>query len=72
MDRFVSTVTATNYLSSWTGIFGSEGWAPLTTGYMTTQMLKDAGFHDVIAEDRTEQVISLSENPLVVEQFLLL
>jgi len=35
-------------------------------------MLKDAGFHDVIAEDRTEQVISLSENPLVVEQFLLL
>lgn len=37
---------------------------------MTTQMLKDAGFHDVIAEDRTEQVISLSENPLVIEQFL--
>jgi len=39
---------------------------------MTKQMLKDAGFHDVIAEDRTEQVISLSENHLVVEQFLLL
>jgi hypothetical protein len=39
---------------------------------MTTQMLEDAGFHDVIAEDRTEQVISLSECPLVVEQFLIL
>jgi len=38
---------------------------------MTTQMLENAGFHDVIAEDRTEQVISLSECPLVVEQFIL-
>lgn len=36
-------------------------------------MLKDAGFHNVIAEDRTEQVSTLSENhPLVVERFLFL
>jgi hypothetical protein len=41
------------------------------TIYMTTQMLESAGFHDVIAEDRTEQVIS-SECPLVVEQLLIL
>jgi hypothetical protein len=73
MDRFVSTVTATYYLSTCIGIRGSEGWAPLTTGYMATQMLKDAGFHNVIAEDRTEQVSTLSENhPLVVERFLFL
>jgi hypothetical protein len=37
---------------------------------MTTQMLKDAGFHDVIAEDRTEQVISIPQSSLVVEQFI--
>lgn len=33
-------------------------------------MLKDAGFHNVIAEDRTEQVITLSENHPLVERFL--